>query len=369
LIITALAINDLRVRKLCMAVMLIGATGLAIAMIASLVGPVAILLQGQAWRWSWLTAFMAVMLLIPTALSIWRDDRCGPICAILLIGGWTFTAVDGLLFIAVALSLWSIRNRITPPIARYLRWASVAIAVMLVGWWVANAWTVGSSMPSESGREPSVITFVRDIMGLDVLSLVIVGALIYVIRLTKSDVALTAICVALLASCGLVLPGAFTDVGQVGAAAAVTEFTDWRRAIPPGSNVLVVPLPMSASFAWFTLGRPSYLSADQSSGVVFSRDTALEVRRRAAVVQALWYTNWHLVSRKHTPHDHAPILSSDSLPLTREILVRICRDPLLDFVVPKEKVGFDPLPHPHNGGWKDWSLYDCRRVNFANPPA
>jgi hypothetical protein len=367
LTITALALNDPRVRKLCTAVMLVGATGLAVAMIASVIGPVAILLQGQAWRWSWMTAFMAVLLLIPTALSVWRDDRCGPLCAILLIGGWTFTPVDGPLFTTLALALWSIRSRITPRIARYLRWASIAVGVLLAGWLVANACTIESSTPSESGRDPSVITLVRDIMGLDVLSLVIVGALAYGIRITKSVVALTAIGITLLASGALVLPGAFTDVGQVGAAAAVTEFTEWRRTIPPGRNVLVVPLPMSASFAWFTLGRPSYLSADQSSGVVFSRDTALEVRRRAAVVQQLWYTNWHLVSRKHSPHGHAPVLSSDSLPLTKEILINICRDPQLDFVVAKEQIGFDPLPHPHNGGWKDWSLYDCRRVNSGNP--
>jgi hypothetical protein len=369
LTITALAVNDPRIRKLCVAAILVGATGLVVAMIASLIGPVAILLQGQAWRWSWLTAFIAVALLIPTALSVWRDDRCGALCTIFLIGGWTFAPVDGLLFTTLALALFSIRTRITPPVARYLRWASIAIGAMFVMWVIANSWTIESSTPSESGREPSAITLVRDIIGLDVLSLIVVCSLAYAIRLTNSVVALTVICIALLVSSAFILPAAFTDVGQVGASAAVAEFTDWRRAIPPGSNVFVVPLPMSASFAWFTLGRASYLSADQSSGVVFSRETATEVRRRAAVVESLWYTNWHLVSRRHTAHGHAPVLSSESLPLTREILMRICRDPQMNFVVAKEKVGFDPLPHPHNGGWKDWSLYDCRRVNAANAPA
>jgi hypothetical protein len=369
LTITALAVNDPRVRKLCMAVMLIGATGLAVAMIASLIGPVAILVQGQAWRWSWLTAFVAVMLLVPTALCIWRDERCGPLCTIMLIGGWTFSPVDGPLFTALTLALWLTRSRITPRVARGLRWAAIAVGVMLVLWLIANSWTIESSVPSESGRESSVITLVRDIMGLDVLALLIVAALAYGISITKSTAALTAVSIVLLACGALVLPAAFTDVGQVGASAAVTEFTDWRSAIPSGSNVLVVPLPMSASFAWFTLGRASYLSADQSSGVVFSRDTALEVRRRAALVQPLWYTNWHLVSRKRAPQDHAVTLSSESLPLTREILIHVCQDPQLNFVVAKENVGFDSLPHPHNGGWKDWRLYDCRRVNSANPPA
>ncbi len=369
LTLTALAVNDSRIRRLCMAVMLVGATGLAVAMIASLIGPVAILLQGQAWRWSWLTAFVAVMLLIPTALSIWRDQRCGPLCTVLLIGGWTFTAVDGPLFTTLALALWTIRNRITPRLAPFLRWAAIAVGAMFVVWVIGNSWTIESSKPSESGRESSVITLVRDVMGLDVLSLILAGALAYRIRITQSVASLTATCLVLLACSAFVLPASFTDVAQVGASAAITEFNDWRRAIPPGSTVFVAPMPMSASFAWFTLGRASYLSADQSSGVIFSRDTALEVRRRAAVVQSLWYTNWHLVSRKHTARGLAPILSADSQPLTREILMQICRDPQLDFVVAKENLGFDSLPHPHNAGWTNWRLYDCRRVNPANSPA
>jgi len=368
LALTALAVNDGRIRKLCMAAMLVGASGLVVALVASLIGPVAVLIQGQAWRWSWLTAFVAVALLVPTALNVWRDDKCGPLCAIFLIGGWTFAPVDGLVFTTLSLALWSARNRITPRVGRYLRWASIAIGIMFVTWLTANFLTIESSTPSESGRESSAITFARDIMGLDVLSLIIVGAFAYLVRITRSVVVMTAVCIVLLVSSVLVLPAAFTDVGQVGAAAALTEFADWRRVIPPGSNVFVIPLPMSASFAWFTLGRPSYLSADQSSGVVFSRETTLEVRRRAEVVDSLWYTNWHLISRSHTAHGHAPVLSSSSLPLTKEILEHICRDPQMNFVVAKENVGFDPLPHPHNGGWKDWNLYDCRRVTSQKPP-
>jgi hypothetical protein len=369
LTVTALAVNEPRVRKLCFAAMLIGATGLAVALIASLIGPVAVLLQGQAWRWSWPTAFIAVALLVPTALKVWRDQRCGPLCAILLIGGWTFSPVDGLTFTLFSLALWSVRSRITPAVARYLRWASMAVAAMLVVWVCANAWTIESSTPSETGRDLSAITLARDIFGLDVLSLTIVGALMYGIGITRSVAALSGICVTLFALSVSLLPGAFTDIGQVGAAAAVAEFAEWRRVIPPGSNVLVVPLPMSASFAWFTLGRPSYLSADQSSGVIFSPDTTLEVRRRAALVQPLWNTNWHLVSRKRAAHGFAPILSSEARPMTAQILMDVCRDPQLDFVVARENVGFDPLSHPHNGGWKDWNLYDCRHVLAGSPPA
>jgi hypothetical protein len=49
-------------------------------------------------------------------------------------------------------------------------------------------------------------------------------------------------------------------------------------------------------------------------------------------------------------------------PLTAGNLVSVCSDPLLGFVIAHESVGFDPIKHSHDGPWKDWNLYDCRRV-------
>jgi hypothetical protein len=368
LAVTALAVCDVRARQLSLVAMVIGAVGLAIGMIASLLGPVAVLLQGQAWRWTWITAFVAVLLLAPTVLAIWRNEKCGSLCAILLVGGWVFTPVDGLLLCSLALGLWLIKTLITPRIADQLRWTSFAVGILFAVWVIANSWTIHNSVATESGRESSMITLVRDFVGLSAMSVVIAGTCVYAIKVTRSLALLTLICVVLLALCPLLLRAALTDIGQVGASAAVSEFSTWSRAIPPGSNVLVVPLPMSASFAWFTLGRSSYLSADQSSGIVFSRDTTLEVLRRASVVQPLWHSNWHLVAQPNTVRGYAPVFSSNSRPLTREILIGICQDPELHFVVAKENVGFEPLPHPHNGNWKDWNLYDCRHVNSVNPP-
>jgi hypothetical protein len=45
--------------------------------------------------------------------------------------------------------------------------------------------------------------------------------------------------------------------------------------------------------------------------------------------------------------------------------VRLCADPALGFVVSRERVGFEPLPHRHPGAWQGWNLYDCRRVRAA----
>jgi hypothetical protein len=56
-------------------------------------------------------------------------------------------------------------------------------------------------------------------------------------------------------------------------------------------------------------------------------------------------------------------------PLTAKALVGVCGDPELDFVIAKEDVGFDPLRHTHPGSFKNWNLYDCRRVRSEVPAA
>jgi len=52
-------------------------------------------------------------------------------------------------------------------------------------------------------------------------------------------------------------------------------------------------------------------------------------------------------------------------PLTAQNLIQVCADPQLGFVISRRKVGFDPLRHEHAGAWKDWNLYDCRKVRSA----
>jgi hypothetical protein len=83
---------------------------------------------------------------------------------------------------------------------------------------------------------------------------------------------------------------------QSGAPAEVDGFAAWREVIPPSSNVYVAPAHYSAAFCWFTLQRPDYLSVNQSAGVVFSREAALEVVRRSEVLSPMMEPDWRLYS-------------------------------------------------------------------------
>jgi hypothetical protein len=165
------------------------------------------------------------------------------------------------------------------------------------------------------------------------------------------------------------LPGSFKKIGTEGTVAEVNEFTDWRGAIGSTDTVYVVPMHNSATFAWFTLERPSYLSVDQSAGVVFSRATALEVRRRSQVLLPMQDPDWRILTKMNKAANGKSEAKSPERPFTRERLVSVCSDPALGFVIAKEMVGFGPLRHTHAGDWKDWNLYDCRRVRSLAPEA
>jgi hypothetical protein len=203
---------------------------------------------------------------------------------------------------------------------------------------------------------------------LEFLSLSAIGVFTFWIRGQRRAIVLSLTMGGLLAACLYCVPRGLHDGTGVGAA-EFDAYSDWRRAIPPDSNVLVAPVRNSAAFAWFTLERPSYLTVDQSSGVVFSRATALEVKRRSQVLLPLMDPDWRLLSNRSQAHSGGSKNAASPRPLNRERLMGVCSDPQLNFVVAAENVGFEPLRHARPGGQQDWYLYDCRVVNDASPSA
>jgi hypothetical protein len=326
--LSVLAINDPRARKIGATAILIGGAGLAVALIASRIGPVSILLQGQAWRWVWVSSVLSIVLLVPTIQAMWRSQPCSLLCSLLMICGWLFSAIPGAACLACALILWALRDRIR--VARPMVASSVSAlaAVMIVA----------------RGR-----------------------TLAYWTRSTRFPILLSLSIGALLAVSAYSLRRALQDVSTDQTASTV-DFSDWRRAIPPGANVWVVSAHNSAAFAWFTLERPSYLTVDQSSGVVFSRTTALEVRRRSQALLSIMDPDWKLLSSTSRAHSGGGSPPPPARPLTRDRLVSVCADPQLGFVVAAENLGFEALRQIDPGNRRDLYLYDCGRVRSLNPP-
>ena len=251
----------------------------------------------------------------------------------------------------------------------YFCWTSVGLVAILVAWVIANSWAIVSNPAPESGFESHIVTNLRNIFGLGLTAAALAWLLVFWLENTTSSVMPAVLSAVLAIACLFIYPGAFRASTRDGSSEQVAEFSDWRRLIAPDDAVFVVPAHNSASFAWFTLQRPSYLSVDQSAGAVFSRATATEIRRRANVLLPVMQPDWKLLTGKATARSAGNAASKGPTVLTRNALVNICKDPILRFVVAREYVGFDPIAHTRVGEWRNWNLYDCRRVLMEAPPA
>ena len=356
---TALAVQDVRIRRLCVAAAIVGATGLAVALIASVLGPVAILVQGQAWRWVWIAVFISALLLPATVLEIWRDKPCGPFCGILLLSGLTLSAVDGTACVSLAMIFWLMRSNVTARMGAYLRWMFLALVIAVAAWIVVQSWgIVASAIYASTGFGAAQL---RDIFGLKISAALATALVWWGVRRSRTIWAPTLLSAVLLTLSIFILPVAFKQSRTLASAADVAEFSDWGSAIPPTSTVLVTPARDVGTFVWFTLQRPNYLAVNQSAGVVFSRMTALEVQRRAQVLLPVMDPNYRILTGLRTAAGKHKI-DAPTRPLTAVSLSKICADAQLGFVISPQDVDIDHLVHSNAGSWKDWNLYDCRKV-------
>jgi hypothetical protein len=365
LVFTVLVFQEFRIRKLCAVVMLVGTVGVIIALIGSTLGPIAILLQGQAWRWVWPCVFISALLLPLTVLKIWQDERCGPLCALLLVCGWIFPATNGTACVSLALIIWLARAHISMRMSHVVRWFTALLGVALIGCVAIRFGKIVAATQNASQLVSNLAADSNGLAGLRILALFLAAATWWTVQSVhhvSRPIILTA---TFLAISVLIWPSAFQQRHLTGSAADIDEFSDWANAIPPTSTVLVAPNQDVGAFVWFTLQRPNYLSLDQSAGVVFSRETAMEVQRRSQVLLPLMNPEWKILTSLSQKLDKQKV--DPKPPLSADILVRICIDPQLGFVVSPQKVGFNPIIHQHVGAWKDWNLYDCAAVRSGHP--
>jgi hypothetical protein len=153
LVLTMVVLCDGRIRALCAS---------ALTLIAGVIGPVAILLQGQAWRWMWVPNLVSLLLVVPTTSPMWRSGRCGPLCAVLLL-----PATGGVYWVAAALCLWAGRRHVPESAGPCLRFSALAMGALVIGWTLVHGWpTLTSSLAASEGDDKSP-QLARRIMCLD----------------------------------------------------------------------------------------------------------------------------------------------------------------------------------------------------------
>lgn len=358
LALASMVLSGNAVRTVCMAAAWVGGCGLIVAGLAGVLGPIALLVEGQAWRWVWISALISAMLVLPTAMRLWRNDGMGPLCAAMLLASWTLTNHAASLSSA-ALAVFLLRIPVSDGCARYVKIAALSLGSILL---------VGELVAFTSGAAASSLFQQTRLLAIGRLPLMLLLMLIWqIIRTARSHWLPLSFSLALGTGCIVLVPVAFARQDTAGSWAEIQEFADWRAAIPAAANVYVANGYDAAPFAWFTLGRSNYLSLDQSAGMVFSRATALEVKRRSEILLPLMDEDWKLLSRNRTADEGSKVNLPRRTPLTADALVSMCRDPQLGYLVAREDVGFEPLRHRHAGRWMNWNLYDCRHVRDLSP--
>jgi hypothetical protein len=227
---------------------------------------------------------------------------------------------------------------------------------------LTKTWAILSPSAPPSRLEPLGVVHIQEILALEipaVLLCALIGWRLHIARTTWVPLLLSAVLAGLSV---LIFPTAFKQPRLLAASTDIQKFADWSKLIPPTSAVLVAPSHDVGAFVWFTLDRPNYLSLDQSAGVVFSRATALEVRRRSEALLPLMDPDWKILTRLRSHSVTVGNNQGATHPLTTKSLVQVCADPDLGFVISPEKVGFGAVPHLGAGALKDWNLYDCRKV-------
>jgi hypothetical protein len=360
---TAIVVPNARTRRLCGAATLVGAAGLAVAAIGDLIGPLAILVQGQAWRWVWITVLVSEALVPITVLDLSNDGRCGPLCALLLVCGCALSGIEGPACVVLALALWLGRHRLNPRAVSYLRLASTGLGVTIGMWLLIKCMAIIGSPAEASSLSSTAAGKLQQLFALKAPAMLLIALVWRGLRATQATRVLLAALLTMLST--IAAPIAFRQPRLLASLPDVHEFSDWTRAIPPTSTVFVARPRDVGAFVWFTLNRPNYLSLDQSAGVVFSRITALEVERRSKVLLPIQDPEWKILTRLRTRPGSAQGSHPVTRRLTRENLIQICGDPQLGFVISPEKVGFSPLTHESTGGWEGWNLYDCSKVRAS----
>ena len=295
--LTALVFRSDKVRNLAVTACVVAVAGIAIAAISSLVGPVAVLMQGQAWRWEWLATLLSTLLLLPTAYEAWRCGRFGSVSATLLVSGWLLPAEGGVACVSLALVVWLLRPKILPHWTKHGQVIAAGLIIALVLFSLVNSWTtvVRFPHPVPFGETPFVACL-KSVFASKIWCVLFVGVLWWLIKSSRYWPFSLAIFATLAAVSSVFLIKGSTHITPYGSPANIREFADWRGRIPEGSTVFVTNGRDSGSFVWFTLQRNNYLSPSQSAGVIFSRATALEVERRSKVLQPLTDPNFKILT-------------------------------------------------------------------------
>lgn len=269
-------------RRLCLAALATLLLGLLVAGLAGDVLHLVRFTQLQPWRWQWIGLAIAALILPSLVVRGWQRGATARITIALVLAGWllagesTAIAVMGLAGLSLLAPAGLPRS-----VTRLLLGGAAGILL------IALAWRIGSTLQFTEAYllDPRWPLAVRMTMSAAADgALVPLAALLVVasdgwVRAGARHLVAGTVLVAGILVVATVLPVSARTFGERDLPAiAKRALAPFRAIIPPGTDVLWNG-PGAAS--WVLLERPNYLLPATTAGMLYSREAAMEMERRA----------------------------------------------------------------------------------------
>lgn len=358
LVFAARVHTDARARNFLLAAGAIGAAGVALAALVSLTIPIELIIKGQPWRWMWISAFVATLFLASSiAQCLASRNRTSVAAAGILIAAWMLPSAWALPAFAstplaiLATLLYSHRERVPIRLARYAQ-VLAALATLLICASIVSSMFALAGLELDIGKGPAAVQRLRDWFALGIPAVAAVILIWAAASWTRTWIGVSVLLLVSATTLSFAMPASWREWTSSKYEEQRDRFADWRSVIGPNRTVLWTEDTLAV---WFLLDRASFASSTQTAGVVFSREAALEAKRRAATLQP-WAGHDLLTISTSLEHNLIP-----SLTLAR--LQAICSDESLGFVITNSKIAAPHMTLPPAKDWNQARLYDCSRLD------
>lgn len=325
-------------------------SGLGVTLLACDALHLVLFTQAQPWRWQWLGIVVAALLLPTTLLALWARDFAGRTGALLLMAAWIFGSnVNGLIAAGAAVFAVAMMNRLRRSEARWIGYGAAGLLFIAILWRVATNLEFTDAMymePTLPWWYRKTVSFAHD----GCIAMAIVALAGILAHRPGGRGTLVAIGGLIVGLCAALLPQTWKNwTHQEYPASLIVRYSSLREHIPSGADFLWPDSPLSV---WILLDRPSFISVTQTSGMVFSRPSALELERRANTLHAALppatFMNWS---------------AGGSMPaLTDAQLSAVCDSGAVTYLVTAADLGRKPeafVAAPTGPPSKKMRLYRC----------